>query len=110
MRGHSTHENREIPVVCVVSQAARRSGKACGRKPAMNATGKSDIGIVPMRTSNKAGPMAAAEMKEGRPMTKENPEKPTVTRTQSLGQAMCGLDRIRKAATLWRHSSKVGAV
>jgi len=36
-------------------------------------------------------------MEEGRPMTKENPEKPTVTRTQSRGEAMSGLDRIRKA-------------
>jgi len=31
-------------------------------------------------------------------MTKENPEEPTATRTQSRGQAMGGLDRIRKAA------------
>jgi hypothetical protein len=37
-------------------------------------------------------------MKEGRPMTKENPEKPTAPRTQSRGEAMSGLDRIRKAA------------
>jgi group II intron reverse transcriptase/maturase len=51
-----------------------------------------------MMASNKAGPKAAAEMKEGRPMTKENPEEPTATRTQSRGEAMSGLDRIRKAA------------
>jgi group II intron reverse transcriptase/maturase len=37
-------------------------------------------------------------MKEGRPMTKENPEEPTATRTQRRGQAMSGLDRVRKAA------------
>jgi hypothetical protein len=37
-------------------------------------------------------------MEEGRPMTKENPEKPTETGTQSLGETMSGLDRIRKAA------------
>ena len=75
-----------------------RSGKASGRKPDANAAGQSDIGVVPMRASNKAGPGPAAEMKEGRPMTKENPEKPTATRTRSRGEAMSGLDRIRKAA------------
>ena len=37
-------------------------------------------------------------MKEGRPMTQENPERPTATRTQGRGEAMSGLDRIRKAA------------
>ena len=31
-------------------------------------------------------------------MTRENPEKPAATRTQSRGEAMSGLDRIRKAA------------
>lgn len=31
-------------------------------------------------------------------MTEENPERPTVTRTQCRGEAMSGLDRIRKAA------------
>ena len=31
-------------------------------------------------------------------MTKENPEEPTATGTQGLGQAMSGLDRMRKAA------------
>jgi RNA-directed DNA polymerase len=98
MRGHPAHENRESPEVPVDSQPTGRSGKACGRKPDANATGQSDIGVVPMRASNKAGPRPAAEMKEGRPMTKENPERPTATRTQSRGEAMSGLDRIRKAA------------
>jgi hypothetical protein len=51
-----------------------------------------------MRASSKAGPRPATEMKKGRPMTRENPEKPTATRTRSRGQAMSGLDRIRKAA------------
>lgn len=31
-------------------------------------------------------------------MTKENPEEPTATRTQSRGEALNGLDRVRKAA------------
>ena len=98
MRGRPAHENRESPEVPVDSQPTGRSGKASGRKPDMHATGQSDIGVVPMRASNKAGPRPAAEMKEGRPMTKENPEKPAATRTQSRGEAMSGLDRIRKAA------------
>ena len=103
MRGHPAHENaalkpRESPEVPVDSPPTGRSGKACGRKPDANAAGQSDIGAVPKRASNKAGTWPAAEMKEGRPMTKENPEKPTATRTQSRGEAMSGLDRIRKAA------------
>jgi hypothetical protein len=57
-------------------------------------------------------------MEEGRPMTKENPERPTETGTQSRGEAMSALDRIRKGArgektlrlTLLRQSSEVGAV
>jgi hypothetical protein len=118
MRGHPAHENRESPEVSVNSQPTGRSGKASGRKLDANATGQSDIGVVPMRAWNKAGPGPAAEMKEGRPMTKENPERPTATRTQSRGEAMSGLDRIRKGArgektqrlTLLRQSSEVGAV
>ena len=103
MRGHPAHENaalkpRESPEVPVDTRPTGRSGKASGRKPDANAAGQSDIGVVPMMASNKAGPRPAAEMKEGRPMTKENPERPTATRTQSLGEAMSGLDRIRKAA------------
>jgi hypothetical protein len=98
MRGHPAHENRESPEVPVDSQPTGRSGKACGRKPDANAAGQSDIGVVPMRASSKAGPRPATEMKKGRPMTRENPEKPTAARTQNRGQAMSGLDRIRKAA------------
>ena len=54
MRGHPMHENREVPVAAVVPQATARSGKARGRKPDRHAAGKSDIGVVPLMSSNKA--------------------------------------------------------
>ena len=56
MRGHPMHENREIPVAAVAAQTTDRSGKARGRKPDRHAAGKSDIGVIPMITLNKAGP------------------------------------------------------
>lgn len=51
-----------------------------------------------------------AEALEERTMTKGNSEKPTATCTQRQGEALNGLDRIRKAATTLRHQPKVGAV
>jgi RNA-directed DNA polymerase len=56
MRGHPTHENRERPPASVNPQPTDRSGKAIGRKPDAHAGGQSDIGIVPMKASNKAAP------------------------------------------------------
>jgi len=53
------HENREIPVASVASQTTDRSGKARGHKPDRHVAGKSDIGVVPMITWNKAGPSKA---------------------------------------------------
>jgi hypothetical protein len=53
------HENREIPEAAVAAQATDRSGKVRDRKPDRHATGKSDIGVVPMIASNKAGPTKA---------------------------------------------------
>ena len=54
---------------------SERSGKACGLKPGMNATEKSDIGVVPKRESNNVGAFATAEASEGRPVTEGNSEK-----------------------------------
>ena len=98
MRGHPTHENREAQEVAA-ARAAVRSGKARSRKPDAHASWESDIGIVPMMASNKAGVAPAEETKEGRPMTKENPGEAAATGTQRPGQALSGLDRVRKAAT-----------
>jgi RNA-directed DNA polymerase len=63
----------------------------------MNANGKSDTGIVPEKESNKIM-RKVAETLEGRPVTKGKPDQPTVTRTQSRGQTLIGLARIRRAA------------
>jgi len=52
MRGNSMHENREVPGTSVTNPVADRSGKACGRKPDMYVSGKSDIGIVPRNAAN----------------------------------------------------------
>ena len=63
----------------------------------MNANGKSDIGIVPEKESNKIM-RKVAETLEERPVTKGKPDKPTVTRTQCRGQTLSGLARIRERA------------
>jgi RNA-directed DNA polymerase len=52
--GRSMHENREIPVVPKGRRVPGRSGKTCGRNPDVDATGKSDTGIVPMNAPNKS--------------------------------------------------------
>ena len=58
MRGRSMHENREIPAAPVgvsCKSSAGRSGKVSGRNPDVDASGKSDIGVVPVNAGNKAG-------------------------------------------------------
>jgi len=63
MRGHSMHENREIPSVPAGRHRrppAGRSGKACGHNPDADAGGKSDTSIVPMNAGNNAAVAAPA--------------------------------------------------
>jgi len=55
MRGRSVHGNREVPVAPDGRRPSGRSGKVCDRTPDAYATGKSDIGIVPVIVPNKAG-------------------------------------------------------
>jgi len=73
MRGHSMHENREIPRTdlsmwqCEVRVVNLRSTTA------MNGCGKSDSPIVPVKSSNKGcGAPLPAERVEGRGLTKGN--------------------------------------
>ena len=58
---------------------------------------ESHSGIVPVKRSN-AGRGGPKEIVEGRPLTKENAEKPNPCRTQSRESGPSGLDRVRKAA------------
>lgn len=83
MRRHSMFENRETSEVSAAGCTAGRSGKVCGRNPDMHVFEESDIGIVPMKEPNKATwPHVAAEVSEGRPMTKGNSEESSAICTQ----------------------------
>ena len=54
------HENREIPAAPDSWVGPVREGLRSN--PDMYAAGKSDIGVVPMKGPNKAGPNAMAEI------------------------------------------------
>jgi RNA-directed DNA polymerase len=89
--------SREIPR-SLVAPAAGRIGKAEGRTPMMHGRGKSDGGVVPTKSPNKAGSSAAKEM-EGRPPAEGNTGQQNASRTQSRSDAPSALDRVRHLAT-----------
>ncbi len=64
--------------------------------PDMNACGKSDAAVVPVKGRTKR--VTAAEAPEGRAETKGNPQELAMTQTQCCGQMSVGLQRIREAA------------
>ncbi len=66
-------------------------------KSSMNVGGESDDRVVPTKCPNKDG-KPSAEGTEGRRSAKENSEQTTVTQTQSWGNALSGLHRVREAA------------
>lgn len=81
--------------------SAERVGKAGGQTPAMHDHGKSDRPIVPKKLPNKATPPAglAAEVVEGRGLTKGNALQTDTSRTQSrTNDVPSGLERVRQAA------------
>jgi RNA-directed DNA polymerase len=63
----------------------------------MHGRGKSDRGVVPTKSPNKA-PSGAAEAREGRLRAKGNLDEQTASRTQRRVDASSALDRIRQAA------------
>jgi RNA-directed DNA polymerase len=63
----------------------------------MDERGKSDKPVLPVKSSNKAGPPAAERM-EGRGLTKGNPQQQNASRTPSRSDALSALERIRQAA------------
>jgi hypothetical protein len=66
-------------------------------KSNMNVDGESHGRVVPTKCSNKDG-KPSAEGAEGRRPTKENTEQTTVSQTQSWGNTLSGLSRVREAA------------
>ena len=67
-------ENREISIVSG-RLLPERSGKACGHKPDVYATEKSDIGVVPKKEPNKVESDSTAGALEERPVTEGNSVK-----------------------------------
>jgi RNA-directed DNA polymerase len=63
----------------------------------MNERRKSDKPVLPMKSSNKAGPPVAERM-EGRGLTKGKPQQQNASRTPSRSDAPSALERIRQAA------------
>ncbi|MEB2363795.1 MAG: group II intron reverse transcriptase/maturase [Bryobacterales bacterium] len=96
--GNSVRENREIPCLPPGDGSGGRAGKVDDRNPAMYRYGKSDSSILPTKPSNKAGTLAA-EVVEGRGLTRENVHQQNTRRTQS--REVCvpsALERVRQAA------------
>jgi len=67
-------------------------------KSNMNAGEESDDRGVPAKCPNKDGSLTLAEGAEGRRSTKENSGQTTASQTQSWGNALRGLHRVREAA------------
>jgi hypothetical protein len=80
------------------SPTLARAGKVDDRTPAMHEHGKSDRPVLPAKPPNKAG-QPAAEVVEGRGLTKENASQQNTSRTQSRQSGVSSaLDRVRQAA------------
>ena len=79
-------------------KGAGRLEKAMNHKSNMNVGEESDDRVVPAKCLNKDGSPSSAEGAEGRRSTKENSEQTTASQTQSWGNALSGLHRVREAA------------
>ncbi len=96
MHGTFMRENREIPsspTACGRGGGPPREGSS--RKPEMPEDGKSDSPVVPAKPSNKA---VAAEMVEGRGLTKGNTDSTAGSGRRAGMRLSQGLDRVRQAA------------
>ena len=67
------------------------------QKSSMHVGRESDDRVVPTKCPNKDG-KPSAEGAEGRRSVKENSEQTTASQTQSWGNALSGLHRVREAA------------
>ena len=68
------------------------------QKSSMHVGRESDDRVVPAKCPNKDGSLTLAEGAEGRRSTKENSGQTTASQTQSWGNALSGLHRVREAA------------
>jgi len=75
-----------------------RTAQALSRTAVMHDAGKSDVGVVPQKPSNKPAPVAGAEMVEGRPATNGNLFQPPATGALYPATTLSGLERVRQAA------------
>src|SRR5262249_23685446 len=76
---------------------AGRLEKVMNHKSNMNVGGESHGRVVPAKCLNKDG-KPSVEGAEGRRPTKEDTEQTTASQTQSWGDALSGLRRVREAA------------
>jgi group II intron reverse transcriptase/maturase len=91
-------ENREIPYPPLGDGPGGRAGKVDDRNPAMHGNGKSDSSVLPTKSPNKADGIAA-EVVEGRGLTKENVDQQNTPRTQRRTLSVpSALDRVRQVA------------
>ena len=79
----------------------RGAGGTCrevqGRTPTMNEHGKSDRSVVPVKSPNNAGQLAAEGM-EGIGLAKGNLRQQNAPRTPSRDGALSALERVRQTA------------
>jgi hypothetical protein len=85
------------PTTACHEEACRRLEKAMNHKPNMNVAEESGGRVVAAKRPNKGG-KPSAEGAEGRRSTKENAEQTAAYQTQSWGNALSGLHRVREAA------------
>jgi hypothetical protein len=71
--------------------------KVMSQKSSMHVGRESDDRVVPTKCPNKGG-KPSAEGAEGKRSAKENSGQTTATQTQSWGNALSGLHRVREAA------------
>ena len=88
------HGNRETSGASVPVRAADRREKAESHTARMHAPEESDLGVVPMKGSNKGG-RPTAESLEGRPETKENDLQQHMRPTQCGYRMSQGLRGVR---------------
>jgi RNA-directed DNA polymerase len=91
------HENRETWLASVARYGGRPVGEGQGHTAHRHASQESDLGVVPMKGSNKGG-QPTAESLEGRPETKENVRQPNTRPTQGGERVSQGLEGVRRAA------------
>jgi hypothetical protein len=108
MYGNSTRENREALPTPDPKVGAGRLEKVMSRKSNTNVGGESHGRVVPAKCPNKDG-KPLAEGAEGRRPTKENTVQTTASQTQSWGDALSGLSRVREAGAAMLVGVPVGA-